>query len=127
MPRDARRVRSRTRPTKAVSTALSLRRRTARRTGGSRIQGNRERGTGLLDNEFYRGIRVWSRLEHRRDTDTRKRVSRLRDPSEHKAAPAPKLLIVSSELWQAAKARQTAQDAKWRERPSKEDDVKGLS
>jgi DNA invertase Pin-like site-specific DNA recombinase len=65
----------------------------------STIQGNRERGTGILNNDLYRGLRVWNRLKYRLHLDTRKRVSRLRDPSEHRMAEVPQLRIVPDELW----------------------------
>jgi site-specific DNA recombinase len=43
----------------------------------STINGNRQRGTGVLNNELYIGRLVWNRLEYVKDPDTGKRVSRL--------------------------------------------------
>lgn len=46
------------------------------------INGNRERGTGILNNELDAGQRIWNRLQYRKDPETSKRVSRLRPRSE---------------------------------------------
>jgi site-specific DNA recombinase len=72
----------------------------------STIHGNAKRGTGILNNELYIGQRVWNRLEYRKDPETRRRVSRPRDPSEVIRFAAPELRIVSDELWEKVKARQ---------------------
>ncbi len=68
---------------------------------------------------------MWNRLEYRLHPDTRKRASRLRDPSEHKIAAVPHLRIVPDDLWQAVKTRQDAHDVKRAERIAK--GAKGLS
>nr|MBP8932323.1 recombinase family protein [Paracoccus sp. (in: a-proteobacteria)] len=44
--------------------------------GTSTILGNRERGTGILNNELYVGRLVWNRLHYSKDPDTGKRNSR---------------------------------------------------
>jgi DNA invertase Pin-like site-specific DNA recombinase len=44
--------------------------------GPSSIHGNRERGTGILNNELYIGRLVWNRLRYLKDPETGKRVSR---------------------------------------------------
>jgi len=48
----------------------------------STINGNRERGTGILNNELYIGRLVWNRLRYIKDPSTGKRVSRLNPESE---------------------------------------------
>ena len=45
--------------------------------GPSTIHGNRQRGTGILNNELYIGRLVWNRLRYVKDPKTGRRVSRL--------------------------------------------------
>jgi DNA invertase Pin-like site-specific DNA recombinase len=45
--------------------------------GPSTIHGNRQRGTGILNNELYIGRLVWNRLRYVKDPETGRRVSRL--------------------------------------------------
>ena len=45
--------------------------------GQSTINGNCQRGTGLLNNELYIGRLVWNRLRYMKDPETGKRVSKL--------------------------------------------------
>jgi len=72
------------------------------------INGNRERGTGILNNELYVGQRVWNRLRYTKDPTTRKRVSRLNEESEWIRKDVPHLRIIDDELWNAVKERQEA-------------------
>jgi DNA invertase Pin-like site-specific DNA recombinase len=44
--------------------------------GPSTIHGNRQRGTGILNNELYIGRLVWNRLRYVKDSETGRRVSR---------------------------------------------------
>jgi site-specific DNA recombinase len=78
----------------------------------STINGNRQRGTGILNNELYVGRLVWNRLEYVKDPDTGKRISRLNPTTEWRIVEVPELRIVPSVLWDQAKARQLALDAK---------------
>jgi hypothetical protein len=48
--------------------------------GPSTIYGNRERGTGILNNELYIGKLIWNRLRYIKDPDTGKRVSKPNPP-----------------------------------------------
>ncbi|WP_417808907.1 recombinase family protein [Thioclava sp.] len=50
---------------------------TGRGWGPSALHGNRERGTGILNNELYIGRQIWNRLSYVEDPDTGKRISRL--------------------------------------------------
>ncbi|MEE4209680.1 MAG: recombinase family protein [Parvularcula sp.] len=70
------------------------------------INGSRKRGTGILNNELYIGQRVWNRQQYGKDPLTRKRVSRMRDPSEQERFPVPHLRILDDALWGAVKDRQ---------------------
>jgi site-specific DNA recombinase len=80
--------------------------------GQSTINGNRQRGTGILNNELYIGRMVWNRLEYVKDPDTGRRVSRRNGESEWRIIDVPELRILPRELWDAAKARQKQLDAK---------------
>ena len=86
--------------------------RRGRRTAGwdwTTIQGSRKRGTGILNNELYRGVRVWNRHEKVRNPDNGNRPTmRLRPPDAWVRVMAPELRIVPEALWEAVKARQEA-------------------
>jgi hypothetical protein len=74
--------------------------------GQSTINGNPERGTGILNNDLYSGRRVWNRLRYVKDPCTGKRVSRPNPPEDWVITEVPQLRIVDDALWQAVKARQ---------------------
>ncbi|AHI24876.1 Resolvase domain protein [Komagataeibacter xylinus E25] len=74
--------------------------------GPSTINGNRERGTGILNNEMYIGRLIWNRLRYLKDPETGKRVSRLNPQCDWIVQEVPDLRIVEAELWDAVKARQ---------------------
>jgi site-specific DNA recombinase len=74
----------------------------------STIHGNSERGTGILNNELYIGRRIWNRLRYVKNPDTGKRISRLNPRAEWITKEIRSLRILSDELWNAAKDRQTA-------------------
>ena len=78
----------------------------------STINGNRRRGTGILNNELYIGRLVWNRQRFIKDPETGRRVTRLNDESEWTTQELPELRIVPQELWDAAKARQRDLDAR---------------
>ncbi|KXV22452.1 resolvase, partial [Acetobacter malorum] len=73
----------------------------------STINGNRERGTGILNNELYIGRLVWNRLRYIKNPNTGKRVSRLNPESEWTLHDVPDLRIIEQDLWDAVKARQS--------------------
>lgn len=50
---------------------------TGKTWGQSFINGNRQRGTGILNNELYIGRLVWNRLTYMKNPETGKRVSKL--------------------------------------------------
>lgn len=70
------------------------------------IYGNAERGTGILNNQLYIGVRIWNRHEYRRHPVSQKRVSRLRPTDEWLFAAVPELRIVEDDLWDAVQRRQ---------------------
>jgi hypothetical protein len=73
------------------------------------LNGNAARGTGILNNEIYRGVIVWNRLEWRRDPESEERRPVPRDPSQIERVDTPHLRIVDEALWLAVKARQAEQ------------------
>ncbi|WP_197705135.1 recombinase family protein [Sphingobium cloacae] len=74
------------------------------------IRGHRVRGTGLLNNELYRGILVWNRQRFVKDPETGKRQARMNPEALWVRKEVPALRIIDETLWEAVKARQSAQD-----------------
>src|ERR1700758_1229072 len=74
--------------------------------GPSTIHGNRQRGTGILNNELYIGRLVWNRLRYVKDPISGKRVSRLNPESEWIPREVDELRIVNQPLWERVKRRQ---------------------
>ena len=74
--------------------------------GFSTINGNRQRGTGILNNELYVGRLVWNRLRYIKDPATGKRVSRLNPEAEWISQDVPDLRIIDQDLWDRVKTRQ---------------------
>lgn len=70
------------------------------------INGNRDRGTGILNKELYIGRLVWNRLRYSKDPDTGRRRSRQNDPAAVLTTEVPALRIVSDDVWQSVRARQ---------------------
>lgn len=77
----------------------------------STINGNRRRGTGILNNELYIGFLVWNRLRYVKDPDNKKRHSRPDAPDKIVRVEVPQLSLVGRDLWGAVKDRQAALDA----------------
>ena len=80
--------------------------------GASTILGNRERATGILNNELYIGRLVWNRLHYSKDPDTGKRNSRLNLEDRLTEVAVPHLRIIGDDLWSQVKARQGAMRTK---------------
>jgi site-specific DNA recombinase len=76
----------------------------------SSLNGNRARGTGLLNNELYIGRLCWNRLMYVKDPETGRRRSRQRGAEEQVVTQVPELRLIDQALWEAAKARQAALD-----------------
>ncbi|MCG7870525.1 MAG: recombinase family protein [Candidatus Thiodiazotropha lotti] len=76
----------------------------------STINGNRRRGTGILNNALYIGQMIWNRQKFLKDPSTGKRVARLNPETEWIRQDVPELRIIPQDLWDAAKARQTVLD-----------------
>ena len=72
------------------------------------IRGDVRRGTGILNNELYVGVRVWNHKHSVKDPSTGKDVTRLNPESEWVRNAVPELRIVSDDLWAAVKHQQAA-------------------
>lgn len=70
------------------------------------IRGDVRRGTGILNNELYVGVRVWNHKHSVKDPSTGKAVIRLNPEAEWVRNEVPELRIVSDDLWQAVKHQQ---------------------
>ena len=77
----------------------------------STVHGHRGRGTGILNNELYIGVRVWNRQRFITDPETGKRVSRPNPEERWVRTAVPHLALIGKPLWDAVKARQQAMGA----------------
>lgn len=73
----------------------------------STLNGNRQRGTGVLNNEIYIGRRIWNRTRKVKSPDSGVRLSRPNPPGEWIINDVPELRIIDQALWDAVKDRQT--------------------
>ncbi|SDF82485.1 recombinase family protein [Thalassobaculum litoreum] len=78
----------------------------------STISGNRERGSGILWNEAYRGALVYNRVRMIKDPDTGRRVSRPNPRDEWVVMEMPGLRIIDEPLWQAVQRQKGRFDHK---------------
>ena len=72
------------------------------------IRGHITRGAGILNSELYIGRLVWNRQRFMKDPATGRRRPRRNDPGRLVIKEVPDLRIVSDELWDAVKARQSS-------------------
>ena len=91
------------------SPSADTNRRSSGRWKQNTINGNRARGTGILNNELYIGRLVWNRLTYVKNPQTERRVPQLNPESEWRTTEVPELRIIDQDLWDAVKARQAAQ------------------
>lgn len=71
----------------------------------STINGNLQRGTGILQNELYGGRLVWNKVRMVKDPDTGRRVSRPNPKDDWQSVDVPELAIVDRMLFEQAQAR----------------------
>ena len=76
----------------------------------SSINGNRKRGTGILNNPLYIGQLSWNRLTYMKDPETGRRRSRARPEGEMIVTDVPDLRIIDQPLWEQVKQRQETLD-----------------
>jgi site-specific DNA recombinase len=74
----------------------------------STINGNMQRGTGIIQNQLYMGRLVWNKVRMVKDPDTGKRLSRPNAKNEWHTVDVPDLRIVFRELFDAAQNRKQA-------------------
>lgn len=74
--------------------------------------GNRQRGTGILNNDPYVGRLVWNPLRYKEDPDTGRRRSELNKAEDVKHKSVLHLRIVTDDLWNNVRARQVDLDGK---------------
>ncbi len=72
------------------------------RWNASTINGNAQRGAGLIFNELYIGRIVWNKVRMMKNPDTGKRISRPNPREEWQMIAAPQLRIVDDETWKRA-------------------------
>lgn len=77
------------------------------------ISGFSKRGSGILNNELYNGVRIWNKNRMVKNPANGRRVSRPNEDSEKVVVAKEELRIVSPELW-AAVADRKAQQSKLR-------------
>ena len=70
------------------------------------IRGQRDRGTGVLNNELYVGRLVWNRCSYVKDPQTGRRKARPNPPANWEVVKVPELRIIDDTLWEAVKTRQ---------------------
>ncbi|MCZ4088817.1 recombinase family protein [Sinorhizobium psoraleae] len=72
----------------------------------STIRGHKARGTGILNNELYRGVLIWNRLGYHEKSETGNRQARRNPDTDWVTTDVPSPHIIEGPLWQAAKSRQ---------------------
>ena len=72
----------------------------------STINGNWQRGSGILNQELYIGCIAWNKVRYVKNPDTGKNVTRPNAPEEWVRKEVPELRIIEQEVWDRAKARQ---------------------
>jgi DNA invertase Pin-like site-specific DNA recombinase len=71
----------------------------------SAIYGSPDKGTGILNNDLYRGKYIWNRSKWVKDPDTGKRQRLERPESEWQIETREDLRIIPDELWDRVRAR----------------------
>ncbi|MGO8091624.1 recombinase family protein [Rhizobium leguminosarum] len=76
-----------------------------RQWNASTINGNGQRGNGILRNPIYAGRIVWNRVHMVKDPSTGRRVSRTNDEADLETVDAPHLRIIPQDLFDAVQLR----------------------
>lgn len=74
----------------------------------STIQGSAQRANGVLHSEIYAGVKVFGRVEIRKDRATGGKITICKPPEEHKRVEVPHLAIIDRALWDRVAARRRA-------------------
>ncbi len=76
-----------------------------RKWNASTLNGNADRGNGIIHNELYRGVLVFGRQTWLKDRSTGARNARKGDPANIVRQDVPALRIVPEDLWLKVRAR----------------------
>jgi site-specific DNA recombinase len=74
------------------------------RWNASTINGNAQRGIGIIFNELYTGRIVWNKVRMVKNPDTGKRLSRPNPRDDWQVVPAPDLRIIDEDTWTRVKS-----------------------
>jgi site-specific DNA recombinase len=91
------------------------------RWNASTINGNAQRGAGIIFNELYVGRIVWNKVRMVKDPDTGKRISRPNARDQWHVAAAPQLRIIDDDTWARVherKSETTRQKPHMKRRPA---------
>ncbi len=97
---------------KLPSPGAGWKRETRRKDGkwlASTIYGDPKRGSGILNNRIYEGVRLWNRSRRDKNPETDHKVFKRRTAAEYVTVPMPHLRIVPEALWRQVRARQQRQ------------------
>jgi site-specific DNA recombinase len=75
---------------------------------GPTIRGSPEKGTGIINNELYRGVWLWGKATHHKNRTTGQVVKRLGPVEKVVRVEVPDLRVVPDQLWDQVQARQAA-------------------
>lgn len=73
--------------------------------GPSTIVGFAERGSGILRNSVYVGVRTWNKVMMIKNPMTGRRVSRVNDADKIQSSEVPHLRLIDDEVWGRVQAR----------------------
>jgi len=76
-----------------------------KRWNASTINGNAQRGSGLIIIEHFVGRIVWNKVRMVKNPDTGKRISRPNDRDQWQTIEAPHLRIIDDETWGKARVQ----------------------
>ncbi len=79
-----------------------------KRWNASTLNGNGQRGNGLLLNPMYAGKLIWNRVHMVKDPSTGRRISRINPGTEHEEIEAPHLRIIDDAVFEAVQQRKSS-------------------
>ena len=82
------------------------------RWNSSTINGNTQRGNGILLNPLYSGKLVWNRVRMVKNPATGQRISRINDEAEYERRDMPHLQIIDDALFDAVQRRKASRSGK---------------
>ena len=73
----------------------------------STIAGSAQRANGILHTELYAGVKVYGRVEMRKDRRTGRRLTIVKPETERQRIEVPHLAIIDRDLWARVQARKS--------------------